>query len=275
MAGTFAVTAQSPNEMSVLVRSRIVLDLVQVLLGRDRTLDEAEVDVVGVDLDVDQRAVDDVRTLGDLEQALVHVEEATCGSPSSRRARPWRSVGLVTSARPPGPTQVEVGQEWPSLLAALRDRRGPSRTARRSGRPGRTCRSSCRSSTRPTGVPMSVTTRSSMPEPMTPHVWAPSISPQTRTQRTHMMQRLWSIAKQRVAGVDRHLRVDDRQLEVVDAEVLGQVLQLAVVVGDADRADVVALEEQHLGDRPAVLDQLLGVGRDLHALGDRGRAGRA
>jgi hypothetical protein len=46
----------------------------------------------------------------------------------------------------------------------------------------------------PHGVPMSVTTRSSMPEPITPQVKAPSTSAQTRTQRTHMMQRLWSMA---------------------------------------------------------------------------------
>ena len=46
----------------------------------------------------------------------------------------------------------------------------------------------------PHGVPMSVTTRTSMPDRITPQVWAPSISPQTRTQRTHMMQRLWSMA---------------------------------------------------------------------------------
>jgi hypothetical protein len=50
-----------------------------------------------------------------------------------------------------------------------------------------------------------------------------------------------------VTGVDAHLGVDDRQLEVVEFQVLGQVLQLAVVVRDADRADVVALDEQHLG----------------------------
>ena len=80
--------------------------------------------------------------------------------------------------------------------------------------------------------------------------------------------------EERMDGVDADRRVDDRQLEVVDLQVLGEVLELAVVVGDADRADVVALEEQHLGDRPAVLDELLGGRRDLHALGDGGRAGR-
>ena len=37
-------------------------------------------------------------------------------------------------------------------------------------------------------------TRASMPRPMTSQVWAPSISSQTRTQRVHRMQRLWSTA---------------------------------------------------------------------------------
>ena len=34
-------------------------------------------------------------------------------------------------------------------------------------------------------------------EPMTPQVWAPSISSHTRTQRTHTMQRLWSMHEER------------------------------------------------------------------------------
>ena len=45
---------------------------------------------------------------------------------------------------------------------------------------------------------------------------------------------------------------------MVDPQILGEVLELAVVVRDADRADVVPLDEQHLGDRPAVLGELLG-----------------
>jgi hypothetical protein len=46
----------------------------------------------------------------------------------------------------------------------------------------------------PHGVPRSVTTRASMPRPITSQVWAPSISSHTRTQRVHMTQRLWSTA---------------------------------------------------------------------------------
>ncbi len=111
----------------------------------------------------------------------------------------------------------------------------------------------------PHGVPMSVTTRASMPDPMTSQVCAPSISSHTRTQRTHMMHRLWSMAKSGWLASMPTDGIDDRQLEVVDPQVRGQVLQLAVAVGDADRADVVALEEQHLDDRPAVLGELLGA----------------
>ena len=54
----------------------------------------------------------------------------------------------------------------------------------------------------------------------------------------------------------------------------GQVLQLAVAVGHADRADVVALGEEQLDDHPPVFAQPLGVGLDLHALGDLRGAGR-
>jgi len=45
----------------------------------------------------------------------------------------------------------------------------------------------------PHGIPMSVWTRVSSPRCMTSQVWAPSISSQTRTQRAHRTQRLWSI----------------------------------------------------------------------------------
>ena len=48
---------------------------------------------------------------------------------------------------------------------------------------------------------------------------------------------------------------------------IAKVLQLAVAVGHADRADVVALGEQQLDDHPAVRLQPRRVGGDLHALG--------
>ena len=47
----------------------------EIVLRRDRPFDETDVDVGRVLLRVDERAVDDVRALGDLEQALIHVEE--------------------------------------------------------------------------------------------------------------------------------------------------------------------------------------------------------
>jgi len=80
--------------------------------------------------------------------------------------------------------------------------------------------------------------------------------------------------EQPVTGVDVDLGADPRQVEMGEAQLLGRVLQLAVVVRDADRADVVALDEHHLGDGAAVLQQELGVRRDVHALGDLGHAGR-
>ena len=75
--------------------------------------------------------------------------------------------------------------------------------------------------------------------------------------------------EERVTGIDAHRRVDRRQLEMVDLQLFGQVLQLAVIVGHAHRADVAALQEQHLGDRAPVLDELLGGGGHVHALGDQ------
>ena len=67
-------------------------------------------------------------------------------------------------------------------------------------------------------------------------------------------------------GVDRDLRVQVRHADVIDAEPHGQVLQLAVPVDHADRADVVALAEQELQDQLAIAVEPLGVHGDLHAL---------
>jgi hypothetical protein len=80
--------------------------------------------------------------------------------------------------------------------------------------------------------------------------------------------------EQGVAGVHPHPGVDRRQLQVGNAQPGRQVLELAVVVGHAHRADVVALHEQHLDDGAAVAGKPLGVGDHLHALLDRGHAGR-
>lgn len=47
----------------------------------------------------------------------------------------------------------------------------------------------------PHGRARSAITRQSAPRPITSSVWAPSISSQTRTQREHSTQRLWSRRK--------------------------------------------------------------------------------
>ena len=64
------------------------------------------------------------------------------------------------------------------------------------------------------------------------------------------MQRLWSMAKSLWLASMSTVGLMTRQLEVGDPERLGQVLELAVAVGDADGADMVALGEQQLDDRP-------------------------
>ena len=120
IAGTLAVTAQSPNEISVRVRSRTSRILWRSSSRRDGALDQAEVDRVRVLLHVDERAVDDVGALGDLEQALVHVEErhvaARAAVEPDRGEGGLGHVGLVLAEH------AEVRQERTSLLAALGDR---------------------------------------------------------------------------------------------------------------------------------------------------------
>src|SRR5918993_1749760 len=51
------------------------LDLGQILVAGDRPLDQADVDPIGVLLDVDQGAVYQVGPLAELQQPLVHVQE--------------------------------------------------------------------------------------------------------------------------------------------------------------------------------------------------------
>ena len=77
-----------------------------------------------------------------------------------------------------------------------------------------------------------------------------------------------------VAGVDADRRVETGQLEVGEAERLGVVLQFAVVVGHAHRADVVALDEEHLDDRAAMVIEPSGAGDHVHAVGHLGDACR-
>ena len=75
MAGTLPVTAQSPSEIEDLGARADAADHVQVLFAGDRAFDEGDVHVLGELLGVDERAADDVDALGEVDQALVEVEE--------------------------------------------------------------------------------------------------------------------------------------------------------------------------------------------------------
>ena len=99
MPGTLAVTAQSPKETSVRVRSRIGRSCAGPPRA-DRALDQADVDALGELLDVDQRAVDQVGPLGEVEQPLVQVEEGHVAAgaavePDRGEALAWSSLGLL------------------------------------------------------------------------------------------------------------------------------------------------------------------------------------
>ena len=56
----------------------------------------------------------------------------TCGSPSSRRARPWRAAACVIAGSASWPMHLEVRQERPALLAPLGD--GAALLEERAGR---------------------------------------------------------------------------------------------------------------------------------------------
>ena len=71
IGGTLPVTAQSPSEIRMLGAGADLADAVQVLFARDGAFDQRDVDVLGELLGVDQRPVDDVDVLRELDQALV------------------------------------------------------------------------------------------------------------------------------------------------------------------------------------------------------------
>ena len=112
-----------------------------------------------------------------------------------------------------------------------------------------------------------------MPRAAMSHTCAPSISSQTRTQREHRTQRLWSSTKRGMRGVDRQARIVVGEADVGDAELLRQCLQFAMTVRDADGADMVAFDEQQLQRHHAMMGEILGFGGDRHAAVDGRRAG--
>ena len=80
-------------------------------------------------------------------------------------------------------------------------------------------------------------------------------------------------AEERVGVVHAPLGEAVVVADVVHALAVGEGLEFAVAVGDADGADVVALGEEQLEGHAAVFAQALAVGLDVHALGDLGGAG--
>src|SRR5574343_965740 len=68
-----------------------------------------------------------------------------------------------------------------------------------------------------------------------------------------------------VRGIDRPVGEEMVVVRAGEAEVVGGGLQLAVAALFAGRAEVVALDEQHLGQRPAFGVDFLGVALDDHA----------
>ena len=233
--------------------SRSIRILCEVVLGRHGALHEADVDPVGVVLGVDERAVDEVDPLGDARAGARRGRRTTCGSPSSRRARSWRGSACAVMALVRPRDGGEVRQERAPGLRALARSTGPSRTAR------------------PVGTHLDALAAAGAGRrlaPRRPHVGddplvdagahhapgagALDLGADPDAADAHDAAVVVD-REQRVRRVDRDPGVDQRQLEVVEADRLRQVLELAVVVRDADRAHVVPLEEQHLDDRAAVL----------------------
>src|SRR5664279_973777 len=160
----------------------------------------------------------------------------TCGSPNSRRARRWREwvwsceLRLLTLV-------VQVRQEGTPLFAALADR--TSLFEERSG-----------------GADLDALATAGAARglaPGSPHVGhEPHVDPRAHqgpgmrtldlvadAHAAHARDAAVVVDREKgVTGVDANLGVDGRQLEMVQLQLLGEVLQLAMIVGDADSADV-------------------------------------
>ena len=197
------MTAQSPSETRILVCARTWR-----IRCRSSSLETApstsvDIHVLGELLGVHQRALDHVDVFRQLDQALVDVEERHVAAgaavqPDRGQRRTWlRSSSAL-------PHQREIGQELAPFghlghrFSLLRKRAGGAdlHALAAAGAAFDSC---------PRAAFRSVITRQSMPRAMTSQVCAPSISSQTRTQRVHRMQRLWSTTKRSWRGVHRQV----------------------------------------------------------------------
>ena len=143
-----------------------------------------------------------------------------------------------------------------ALLAPSPRRPSPSRPARRSGRPARTCRSWCRCRLAPGSLQLGDEPRADAAAGDVPDVGALDLGAGAHAARAEDAAVVVEHVA-RVRGVDREPRVVVRIADVVTPCSCGQGLQLAVAGGHADRADVVALDEQQLQRDLAVGLQLL------------------
>ena len=237
-AVTFPVTAQSPNEIRTRVCAPDPVDHLQVLLVGDRSLDQDDVHALGVGLDVDDRGVDEVGPVGQLDEELVEVEERhvaarAAAEPDGRELQTFHcffSRAVTRNASTPrsclDSATVEpwakiapVGQAWRHLPQEVQVIEVPQ------------------------GWFMSVITRA---------VGAaagdvPGVGPLDLVAGPHAAgaedAAVVVDAEPRVADVDLASRVQVVVADVVDAECDRQVLELAVAVGHADRADVIPLGE--------------------------------
>ena len=117
-----------------------------VLLVADRTLDQADVDVLRILLDIDHRAVNDLDLVEQVDRGTRRGRETTCGIRRSRRTRWWQVLHVPFFFPPCGDDVVE-----PARVAGHFGGGGADlEQARRSGRTARTCRRRCRWPSLPT-----------------------------------------------------------------------------------------------------------------------------
>ena len=129
-AVTLPVTAQSPKETSdsAALRGPCWIKCEVVLVG-DRPFDQRDVDVLGILLDVGERAEDDVGHLRPGRSAIRPGRGTTCGSRSSRPARRWRASDDPLLLLPGGDEERELARG----RAPSRRRSSPGGRWRRSG----------------------------------------------------------------------------------------------------------------------------------------------
>src|SRR5262249_52469289 len=160
----------------------------EVVLVRDRALDQYGIDVLGVLLHVHDRREHYVGDRDEVDQVLVEVEKrhVTARTPAEPDGGDSQTFHCFFSRALTRNSSFARSRSISATVVPLRKMAPVGQAMKHFPHDVHVTDS-------PHGWAMSVTTFAFAPRPETSQVWAPSNSSHARTQRVQRMQRLWSI----------------------------------------------------------------------------------